>query len=69
MRRAELELAVAAGELRLKSGTVIRAPVVEDLKLLADPFQDFVGPQVKGETGWIARMRLHQSGTGHIASS
>lgn len=40
---------------------MVRQPVVEDPHLLADPFNDFVGPQVRGETGWIARMRLHQS--------
>ncbi len=61
VRQSELELAAATGELRLESGAIVRQPVIDDLELLADPFRDFVGPQVDGETGWIARMRLHQS--------
>lgn len=59
--RAQLESAATAGILMPDAGAQIRQPEVTDLHLLASPFRDLVGPQSRGESGWIARMRLHQS--------
>lgn len=59
--RQALEVAAKTGMLSFSDGGSARHPEIEDLQSLADPERDFVGPQSNGESGFIRRMRLHQS--------
>jgi hypothetical protein len=59
--RAALEQAAKTGALHFADRGSARQPEIEDLHLLADPERDFVGRQATGESGFIRRMRLHQS--------
>lgn len=59
--RVALEAATRFGVLELGGGARVRQPEVDDLHYLASPFRDLIGPQSPGESGWTARMRLHQS--------
>jgi hypothetical protein len=59
--RPALEEAAKTGTLRFADGGHARQPEVEYLPALDDPERDLVGRQSKGESGFIRRMRLHQS--------